>query len=153
MPKTIENLKLGLALFQKGKVAEAEKYFRSVLELSPNNPHALNLLGLLCVNTKRAAEAIDCLSQALEVNAQDHQACANLGLAYQQLGQLTQACHYLQRAAQLAPIDFSGPVRINRPEVGIDVTPTLHGRLFNPASFASKRCSHTSSSHAVCRCE
>ena len=103
MPKIIENLKLGLALFQKGKVAEAEKYFRSVLELSPNNPHALNLLGLLCVNTKRAAEAIDCLSQALEVNAQDHQACANLGLAYQQLGQLTQACHYLQRAAQLAP--------------------------------------------------
>ncbi|MBN8431322.1 tetratricopeptide repeat protein [Microbulbifer salipaludis] len=94
-------LQSGLSLYRQGQLAEAEQKFRAVLAQDASNVAALNLLGMLCVNSERAEEAVTLISSALEVRPQDHQALSNLGLAYRKIGQLEQAEKSLRSALNL----------------------------------------------------
>ncbi|KUJ84492.1 hypothetical protein AWR36_001995 [Microbulbifer flavimaris] len=94
-------LKSGLSFYRQGQQAEAEQKFRAVLAQDPSHVAALNLLGMLCVNSGRAEEAVTHISRALEVRPQDHQALSNLGLAYRKSGQLEQAEKSLRSALNI----------------------------------------------------
>lgn len=88
---------------QAGELAQAERLYEQVLDIDASNLHALNLLGMLCVNSTRPTEAIGYITRAIEHNPDDAQAHANLGLACKDAGDLRRAVRHLQRSVQLDP--------------------------------------------------
>ena len=93
----------GYALLERGDTARAESIFLSVLEKDPRNIDALNLLGMLYVNSFRPDDAILCIEKALKHAPNDPESHSNLGLAYTYQGQLDKAVEHFRRAIRLAP--------------------------------------------------
>ena len=96
-------LETGYGLQRSGQLDQAEARYREALRQDPGNFHALNLLGVICINTDRAAEAADLITAAVEQDPGDAEALANLGLAQKDLKQFTEAGASLQRAIRLNP--------------------------------------------------
>ena len=96
-------LETGYGLQRSGQLDRAEARYREALRQDPENFHALNLLGAICINTDRAAEAADLIAAAVEQDPGDAEALANLGLAQKDLKQFTEAGASLQRAIRLNP--------------------------------------------------
>jgi len=96
-------LESGYAAQQSGNVVTAERAYGQVLERDSNNIHALNLLGMLCVNNFRPEEAVGYLNRALAIDADNPQTQSNIGLAYKDLGNARDAIHHFQRSAGLNP--------------------------------------------------
>jgi predicted O-linked N-acetylglucosamine transferase (SPINDLY family) len=86
-----------------GRFHEAESGYRRVLEELPRQADALHLLGVLCHQTARHAEAIEWIDRAIAVDG----ACAdfhnNLGEAKRALGRSAQAEADYRRALALRP--------------------------------------------------
>ena len=99
----IRELEIGFDAQRAGDIAKAEQSFKKVLKLDATNIHALNLMGMLCVNTGRSAEAVDLIEQALTLDANDSQAHANLGLAYKNLGKIRSAAKHLAESVRIQP--------------------------------------------------
>lgn len=100
----------GFAAQRAGDRALAERNYRRVLEFEPANIHALNLLGALCVNAGRPAEAVELMARALAAGSEDAQTHANIALAYKDLGQFARAADHFQRSLRLNP---QAPVVLN----------------------------------------
>lgn len=94
-------LEKGYAAQQAGDTAKAEDSYNKVLKRDPSNKHALNLLGMLCVNNQRADEAVHYINRALKVDPDEAQAHANIGLAYKDLGEAHKAARHLTRSVNL----------------------------------------------------
>ena len=77
-------LKLGSAQLRSGDVPAAEKSFDDALHLLPENPEALNGLGLARVQRRRAAEAAQFFSRALKQRPGYGPALLNLAIIHQQ---------------------------------------------------------------------
>ena len=106
----IRALEAGYQAQQAGNLARAEKIYRAVLGRDPGNVHALNLLGMLCVNAARPKEAIAFIKQALAVDDSDPQAHANIGLAYKDTGKPKDAIRHFRESIRLDP---RNPVVLN----------------------------------------
>lgn len=90
-------------LHQSGRTAQAESLYRQVLHFDENHVAANNLLGLLCLQTRRFDEAAQLIEKALSIAPDDAQAEANLGLALNAIGQPQQAVEHFHRSLRLAP--------------------------------------------------
>ena len=90
-------------LQQSGRVEQAESLYRQVLHFDEKHSAANNLLGLLCLQTRRFDEAVRLIERALAVAPDDAQAEANLGLALNALGRPREAVEHFHRSLQLAP--------------------------------------------------
>jgi tetratricopeptide (TPR) repeat protein len=88
---------------QAGNVATAELAYKQVLEKDLENIHALNLLGMLCVNSQRPDEAIGYLGRALKQAPDNAQTQNNIGLAYKDLGRNRLALEHFGKAVELDP--------------------------------------------------
>ena len=97
----LQTLKQAFQLQNQGNLPEAERLYRQVLEQEARNIHALNLLGALCVNSGRPAEAIELINKALAIKPDDPQALANLALALKDTGKTTEAIDCLERSLAL----------------------------------------------------
>jgi tetratricopeptide (TPR) repeat protein len=106
----LRRLEDGYRSQRAGDAVRAEQVYSEVLGLEPGNVHALNLLGALCVNEGRPAEAVGYLTRALAVAEHDAQTHANLGLACKDLGRLAEAELHLCRAVEIDP---GNPVFLN----------------------------------------
>tara|TARA_R110002110_G_scaffold413729_1_gene641578 strand:- start:60160 stop:62016 length:1857 start_codon:yes stop_codon:yes gene_type:complete len=100
---TVEQLQKGFHLQTGGHFNAAETLFRSVLERSPGNEFALNLMGIVCIKTGRSDDAIEFLEEALRVNHRDPETHSNLGLAYKDKHQFAKAQAALSRSIELNP--------------------------------------------------
>jgi tetratricopeptide (TPR) repeat protein len=100
---TIPLLEEGYRLQRAGDVARAERLFLEVMRREPDNVHALNLMGMLCVNASRPAEAVEYLLRALAVHTEDAETHANIALAYKDLGRLPQAVRHFRESIRLDP--------------------------------------------------
>ena len=100
---TIQALEKGYRAQQAGNTAKAEKLYRGILKREPGNVHALNLLGMLCVNSSRPAEAIRFISRAIAVDGADPDAHANIALAYKDSGKATEAVRHFRQSIRLNP--------------------------------------------------
>ena len=96
-------LENGYAAHQSGELGAAERTYRNVLDLDPDNFHALNLLGMLLVNSQRPQEAIKFISRALDIDSSNPQSHANIGLAWKDTGNSEKAARHFQRALELNP--------------------------------------------------
>ena len=93
----------GHRLHQSGDVSEAESIYRQVLEIDDGHVIGNNLLGLLCLQTKRFDEAVSHIEKALAEMPDDAQAHSNLGLALKDLNRLEEAARHFHEALKLGP--------------------------------------------------
>jgi tetratricopeptide (TPR) repeat protein len=90
-------------LHQSGRAANAESLYRQVLHFDENHVAANNLMGLLCLQTRRFDEAVQFIERALSVAPDDAQAEANLGLALNALDRPQDAAEHFHKSLRLAP--------------------------------------------------
>jgi tetratricopeptide (TPR) repeat protein len=81
------------------KLDMMEKDLRKVLELEPNNVHALNALGYtLADRTTRYTEALELIQKALTQNPDDYYILDSMGWVLYRLGKYPQAIEHLRKA-------------------------------------------------------
>jgi tetratricopeptide (TPR) repeat protein len=91
-PKDIPTrTKLGMVLYRKNKLKEAEQQISEVLKSAPNDFDALDVMGLIRLKEKKPAEAITWLQKAIAINSEDTMVHHSLGLALEQTGRYREA--------------------------------------------------------------
>lgn len=98
-------LETGIAHHREGRKEEAERSYRQVLEIAPNQPDALNLLGVLAAEEGLYELAIELMHGAVMTRPKDPNFRNNLGHALTQVRQFEAARDNLERALALKP-DF-----------------------------------------------
>jgi tetratricopeptide (TPR) repeat protein len=88
---------------QAGRLHEAETAYRRALELSPEHPDTLHLLGLVTYRLNRIPEALGFLHAAVERQASSSIYWFNLGVVSQKAGHSEQAIAAYQKAVALNP--------------------------------------------------
>ena len=99
----MQKLEAGYQAQQSGDLAQAERLYKQVLESEKNNIHALNLLGMLCVNSCRPDEAVGYIAKALHRVPDNPQSHTNIGLAYKDQGNAKKAAHHFRESIKLDP--------------------------------------------------
>ena len=66
-------LKQGIAAHKEGKLQDAERLYRAILQAQPNHPDANHNLGVLAVAVGKPNEAIPLFKLSLEANPQVEQ--------------------------------------------------------------------------------
>jgi len=100
MPDTVE-IKYELAMLYErvGKVDQLERLLRQVIALDPEHAHAYNALGYtLADRGQRLPEALDLITQALELAPEDPFILDSMGWVKYRMGDLPAAAEYLKRA-------------------------------------------------------
>ncbi len=98
-----ETLRAGLGHHRAGRLAEAEKNYRKVLEADPQNAEALHLLGLAAYHGNRPERAIELISDALINDPGNVKYIVNLGGAYQASGNTDDAARCYRQAMEHDP--------------------------------------------------
>lgn len=88
---------------QAGRLEAAERGYRHVLGLRPDQPDALHLLGVLAHQAGRHREAVGLIGQALQGRPGEAAFLCNLGEAHRATGEVTQAIDCQRRALALDP--------------------------------------------------
>ncbi len=99
----MQKLEAGYHAQQTGDLTKAERLYSQVLDQEPGNVHALNLLGVLCVNALRSDEAVGYISSALAIDPNNAQSHANIALAYKDKGDARRAVRHFQESIRLDP--------------------------------------------------
>jgi tetratricopeptide (TPR) repeat protein/ADP-heptose:LPS heptosyltransferase len=99
-------LAMAVSHHQQGRLADAEAAYRAVLTAAPGQGDALNLLGVLCLQTGRPAEALEHLTAAVDAHADAADFHDNRGSALAALGRVGEAATAHLRAVRLRP-DFT----------------------------------------------
>jgi len=92
-----------VALHQQGDLAQAESLYRQILQSVPHHLDALNLLGLVAMQTGRNLLAVELIGKAIALNDRVADFHNNIGEAYRRLGELDRAAHHFTRATELEP--------------------------------------------------
>jgi tetratricopeptide (TPR) repeat protein len=100
-----EHQNLGIAFYKTGMLDEAQREFRRVADLRPEEPGAHFYLGLITLKQARWLEAVEALQQAVERGGRRAAALHNLAFAYEQLGRLAEAEAAYAEAASKARDD------------------------------------------------
>ncbi len=96
-------LQSAIEAHKSGRLADAEAAYRRVLEDQPNDPDALNFLGMLRCQVGDPQEAAALLRRSVEAEEKNPHAWLNLGNVLVVLGRLEEARAVFTRATELAP--------------------------------------------------
>jgi len=86
-----------------GAFAQAEKFYKLILERDPDNFDVLHCLGMLHYQKGRLAQARRFLSAALKLNARSAEALSNYGLVLHALGHTEEALRSYRAALAIEP--------------------------------------------------
>ncbi len=103
MADTQALLQRAIAHHEAGQLQQAESFYRQVLQINPNQPDALHLLGVLAAQVGQPAIAIELIGKALAINPSMAAAHSNLGNALRDSGQLDRAIAAYRESLRLAP--------------------------------------------------
>jgi len=81
----------------------AEKLYRHVLEMSPKDSDAANLLGLLYIEEQRFPEARNVIQRAIAIQPNNSQSHYNIGIAAKGCGDPVAAIGHFQESTRLIP--------------------------------------------------
>jgi tetratricopeptide (TPR) repeat protein len=98
-------LEQAVRLHRAGNLTQAEGLYRQILAKHPDQPDALNLLGVMALNGGRPSEAAGLISRAIGVNSSIADYHSNLSLALGKLDRVQEATAAARRALALRP-DF-----------------------------------------------
>lgn len=96
---------VGLGYRQLGYYAEARYEFERVLELVPDQPDALNELGLCLASLGELREAVEAFSKAITIKPEDYEVICNRGMTYLHMGLIEDAKNDIERAYSINPED------------------------------------------------
>jgi predicted O-linked N-acetylglucosamine transferase (SPINDLY family) len=96
----------GIFLHQQGKLVEAERIYREILQQEPNHFAALHLLGVVALNTRRIQFGIELITKAIKLSPNVAGAHSNLGFALIALKRFEEALASYDKAIALKP-DFA----------------------------------------------
>jgi predicted TPR repeat methyltransferase len=105
----------GLAHYEAGRFAEAERQFAAALALVPGRPSALTNLGAARIRLGRHDEAATVLEEAVRAEPGNAEAWGHLGTALAELGRLPQALQAFESAVTADP--SAGPAWMLRGNV------------------------------------
>jgi protein O-GlcNAc transferase len=100
-----ETLQVALQHQRSGRLDDAERSYRHLLERNPNDVNALHLLGTVALQRGSASEAVRYIRQAVALRPHFALAHANLGVALRSAGDLAGAIESYDRALGLNPAD------------------------------------------------
>lgn len=83
--------RLGIVLYRKNKLREAEREFGEVLRAAPKDFDAHDGMGLVRLKAGNSAEAIAWFRKAIALNSEDTMVYHSLGFALEQSGRLSEA--------------------------------------------------------------
>jgi aspartate beta-hydroxylase len=92
-----------LQLLREGRLAEAERAYERVLERSPNDLQALNIVALAALRSGRPRRALDLLGRAIKVDDRDAPTQFHLARAHEAVGDLAAALAAYECALRLKP--------------------------------------------------
>jgi tetratricopeptide (TPR) repeat protein len=98
-----EQLESGMSHHQAGRLAEAEKLYRAVLSVNPNQPDALHLLGAVAGQSGRLDESIELISRAISLNPGQGVYHVNLSEMYRRAAKAEAAVNSAREAVRLNP--------------------------------------------------
>jgi predicted O-linked N-acetylglucosamine transferase (SPINDLY family) len=101
--KVKTNLQNAVVLHQRGQLAEAERIYREVLKIVPDDFNATHLLGVALVQRRQSAEGELLLARALKLKPNDASALNNRGLALSHLKRFAEALVTYDKAIALKP--------------------------------------------------
>ncbi|MGE0737070.1 MAG: tetratricopeptide repeat protein [Alphaproteobacteria bacterium] len=96
-------LKRAVECHQQGRLQEAERLYRDVIEMMPGNFDALHMLGVIQIQRKNFIAAIDLIGRALLVKPDNAFAESNFGAALIELKRFDEALAHCDRALALDP--------------------------------------------------
>ena len=96
-------LQRALQSYRQGAWKDAETYCRSALEIAPNHPGLLQMLGVVLMRQARPAEAIAVFDRLLSMQPGMADVWNNRGYALQDLGKPAEALASYDRALSLKP--------------------------------------------------
>lgn len=105
LPDTVE-IKYELAMLyeRQNRLADLERMLRQVIALDPDHAHAYNALGYtLADHNQRLPEALDLITQALELAPNDPFILDSMGWVKYRMGDSAAAADYLRRAYSVRP--------------------------------------------------
>ncbi len=88
---------------QAGRLVEAERGYRDILELDPAHDESLNYLAILTHQSGDSQSAIKLLERAIEQNASHPEYRYNIALIFASLGRIEDAAEHYRRAIALRP--------------------------------------------------
>jgi tetratricopeptide (TPR) repeat protein len=96
-------LEQGMEHHRAGRAEEAEKVYRAILAKVPNQPDALNLLGVLSMDAGNHESAFDLLERAVAARPKDPVILNNYGNALSLVRRYEDAIAHLERALSINP--------------------------------------------------
>ena len=88
-----------------GRLPQAESIYQQILQADPNQPVALQLLGVVAHQERKDDIAVDLITRALAIKPDYAEAHSNLGNVLQHLGRLEEAVACYQKALDAKPDD------------------------------------------------
>ena len=131
MPTIPEALAVAVANQQAGRLDLAEQIYGQILQVEPNHPQTLHLLGLVAHQRGRHEVAVGHLRRAIAIDGRQPHFYNNAGEAYRALGQIDEAVVCYRRALAFRP-DFAAA----HANLGMRCTPRGTSRRPRPASVA-----------------
>ncbi len=98
-----KELEQGIEFHKAGRAEDAERVYRSVLTKVPNQPDALNLLGVLAMEAGNHEAAFDFLGRAVQARPKDPAVLNNYGNALSLVRRFEEASEHLERAVAINP--------------------------------------------------
>jgi len=98
-----QTISLAVQHHKAGRLPQAESIYQQILQVDPDQPFALHLLGAIAHQTGRNDIAIDLITKALAIKPDFADARNNLGLALQDLGRLDEAVASYHKALVAKP--------------------------------------------------
>src|SRR5205823_2117238 len=95
-----EQVQRAIALFQQGKLAEAQGLCEAVLQTSPDYFDAVHLLGVIACQGGELDRGIELLTKAIDINPQNAEAHNNRGNALLELQRLDEALAAFDKAIE-----------------------------------------------------
>lgn len=91
---------------EAGRLRDAEKLYRSMLDAAPDHPDALHLLGVLLTQIGKYDDAVEHIQAALNIAGDSALFQSSLAQAYFRSGQLAEAVSTLERVVARQPDSF-----------------------------------------------
>ncbi|CAK0754302.1 putative Tetratricopeptide repeat protein [Azospirillaceae bacterium] len=102
-----KTLNLATAEHSRGNLAAAERLYRQILKVQPNNVEVIHRLGVACLSQNHLSDAIVFLKRTLVFAPKFAAAYSNLAVALRRAGQNTEAIASLRQAVSLEPTNIT----------------------------------------------
>ncbi len=106
-------IRFAVSMFQSGRLKEAERAFRDVLNLEPNNAPALQLLGVTLHQMGSSDKGIGLIQRALSIDPNYAEAHNNLGLIFVERGMMDEARDSFETAVESDPDYADGHLNLS----------------------------------------